>query len=126
MIWLGLATITVCVWLFIPKLAYMKIVLVLALVIGAAVAWADVDTVVARYNVNAYLSGTQETVDIYYLESLGSGAIPYIQKLSYAQDPQVASSAMSYMSKRNHEEVKDFRDWNFADHQADSLLLRHP
>ena len=124
MIWLGIATVIVCVWLFTSKLPYMKLVLVIALVMGAIVAWADVDTVVAKYNVNAYISGKLETVDVDYLGALGSGATPYLQKLTYAEDPKVASAAMNRLNQRNYEEVDDFRDWNYADYLSDSLLLK--
>ena len=125
MIWLGLSTITVCVWLFVPKLAYMKVVLVLALVMGAIVGWADVDTLVARYNVNAYLSGKLATVDVNYLGTLGSGATPYIQKLM--DDPNaeiyVPARVNTYSREDSGSAVEDFRDWNYADHLSDSLLF---
>lgn len=125
MIWLGLSTIIVCVWLFLPKLAYMKIILVLALVMGAAVGWADVDTVVARYNVNAYQSGRLATVDVKYLGTLGSGATPYIQKLM--NDPNaeiyVPARVNTYSREDSGNAVEDFRDWNYADHLSDSLLF---
>ena len=123
MIWLGLSTLILCFWLFIPKIAYMKLILLLALIMGAATGWADVDTVVARYNVNAYFSGKLETVDVIYLGSLGSGATPYLQQLSQAEDPKVFSPATSQINTRSNESaVTDIRDWNYADHRSDTLL----
>lgn len=125
MIWLGLSTIIVCVWLFLPKLAYMKIILVLALVLGAAVGWADVDTVVARYNVNAYLSGELQTVDVNYLGTLGSGATPYIQKLMNDPNSSIYTPARVevYSREDSGKAVEDIRDWNYADYRSDSLLF---
>lgn len=82
MVFLGLATAVVCMWLFVPKLPYMKVMLLLALVMGAAVIWADVDTVVASYNVHAYQSGRLDTVDVEYLTTLSAGAVPYIAELA--------------------------------------------
>lgn len=125
MIWLGLSTVIVCVWLFVPRLAYMKVVLVLALVMGAAVAWADVDTVVARYNVNAYLTGDLQTVDVNYLGSLGSGATPYIQKLMDDPNPSIYTPARVeiYSREDSGKAIADIRDWNFADYLSDSLLF---
>lgn len=116
--WLGLTTIGVCVWIFVPKLPYMKLVLILALCMGTIVAWADVDTVVARYNVNAYQSGQLETVDVYYLDRLGSGAIPYIAQLQEDADPEVAKAAQEALSTNWHS-GDDFRDWNYARHIAE-------
>ena len=125
MIWLGLSTLTVCIWLFIPKLAYMKLILVLALVMGAAVGWADVDTVVARYNVNAYLSGKLATVDVNYLGTLGSGATPYMQKLMDDPNSEIYTPARVHVYSREDsgKTVEDFRDWNYADHLSDLLLF---
>ena len=123
MIWLGLATVIVCIWLFTPKLPYMKLVLILALVMGATVAWADVDTVVARYNVTAYQTGQLESVDVHYLGSLGSGATPYIAQLTKDEDIQVWIPAEDYIKARENKSVQDFRDWNYADYLSDFLLF---
>lgn len=123
MIWLGLSTLIVCLWLFLPKLAYMKIILVFALVIGAVLGWADVDAVVAKYNVDAYLSGKLQTVDVGYLACLGDGTTPYLLQLTQVEDEEIAQTASNYLdSRRQYPSVEDIRDWNFADHQSDSLL----
>ena len=115
---LGITTIFVCIWLFVPKLPYMKAVLIAALVIGAAVAWADVDTVVARYNVNAYLSGQLESVDIWHLYELGDGAVPYIALLKEDPDPSVAEDARDILSHTYYSAAEDFRSWNYVSHVA--------
>ena len=49
----------------------------------------DVDTQVARYNVDAYLSGQLETVDVGHLGGLSEGAVPQLARLLEASDPQV-------------------------------------
>ncbi len=115
--WLGLTTVLVCVWLFIPKLSYMKVALILTLTIGAAVAWADVDTVVARYNVNAYQTGKLETVDVYYLADLGHGAVPYIAQLQDDVDPEVANAAQWAIQGLYFSEEK-IRGWNYVNQVA--------
>ena len=116
--WLGLTTVLVCVWLFVPKLSYMKVALVLTLVMGAAVSWADVDTVVARYNVNAYQTGRLETVDVTYLGNLGHGAVPYIAQLKDDADPEVAQAAKWELS-RGYYINEDIRAWNYVNHIAE-------
>lgn len=130
MVWLGLSTAIVCLWLFLPKLPYMKLVLVIALVMGAAVAWADVDTVVARYNVSAYQSGRLESVDVEYLDQLGNGAIPYIAQLTKDADFKVADAAQESITRYYGEEYyrtepklsQDFRDWNYVNHIAEPFI----
>lgn len=115
--WLGLTTVLVCVWLFVPKMPYMKAALILALAIGAAVAWADVDTVVARYNVSAYQTGKLETVDVAYLDDLGHGAVPYIAQLQEDADPEVAQAAKWALS-RGYYINEDIRAWNYVNYIA--------
>lgn len=123
MVFFAVVTVLVSVWLFVPKLPYMKAVIICALVIGAAVSWADVDTQVARYNVRRYLSGQTETVDVDYLNALGSGAVPYIAKLAEeAPDAAISDSAQFLLDNRWTEKPEDFRDWNYVNHIASKIL----
>lgn len=115
---LGVTTIFVCIWLFVPKMHYMKFILLTALIIGAAVAWADVDTVVTRYNVHAYQNGTLESIDVWYLNELGDGAVPYIALLQNDADPNVAEAARDILSHTYHDAASDFRHWNYVSHIA--------
>lgn len=129
MLFMGLTTLIVCLWLFLPKLPYMKLVLVTALVLAAAVSWADVDTIVAKYNVEAYQSGKLETVDVDMLSELGYGAVPYIAQLRTDEDPTVSKAAWNVFLEdyRWREftsgQIDDFRDWNYAHAEADPYLL---
>ena len=118
-IWfLGLAAMVLCLWLFVPRLPYMKVILVSALVIGATVGWADVDTVVARYNVTAYREGRLETVDVMYLDELGNGAAPYIASLAGDADRTVAEKARELLGRTYYDSPSDFRSWNYVNHAA--------
>ena len=124
MIFMGITTLIVSLWLFIPKLPYMKAILVIGLVIGATVAWADVDTVVARYNVQAYQSGKLETVDLAYLQNLGRGAVPYIHELTTDADPEIAEDAQNVLDTwfGTSGWMEDFRYWNYAEYTAEEYL----
>lgn len=115
MVFLGIVTFLVCLWLFVRRLPYMKTVMLAALTIGALIGWADVDTLVARYNTNAYLSGTIDSVDVAYLGDLGDGAVPYLVQLTEnAADPQIRTAAQNALSSRRYREIRDFRSWNYA------------
>ena len=122
MVFLGIVTAVVSVWLFVPRLPYMKVVLVIALIMGAAVSWADVDTQVAKYNVNAYLEGRMEGMDVGYLMNrLGDGAVPYLVKLKdRATDPQVLEYVEVALEHRKDRltEIEEFRSWNYAKWKA--------
>ncbi len=122
---LTLTTVLVCVWLFLPKIQYMKFVMLTALIIGAVVVWMDVDTVVARYNVEGYLSGRLATIDTAHLGELGDGAVPYAAKLTAAEDPEVAQIACDLVENWYIYNPEDFRSWNYVNHtvqQYDSYV----
>ena len=124
MVFLGAVTALVCVWLFAPKMPYMKVVMLTALIFGAVVLWGDVDTVVARYNVTAYQQGILETVDVNYLCTLNSSAVPYLEELTRDADPQVAEQARQAMNRRTSREYgcDDLRNWNWADYIAQQIV----
>lgn len=122
-IYIALTVIFVAVWLLKPRFAYMKAVLLSAMIIGACVAWVDVDTVVAAYNVGAYQSGRLETVDISHLSQLGSGAVTHLQKLSKDPDPVVAQNAREQLLRRSAQmDTPDLRGWNIAEAKARDIL----
>lgn len=116
-VFMGLSTLVVMVWLFAPKLPYMKLIMVLGLLIGALVFWADVDTMVASYNVSAYQSGRLEKIDMEYLDSQGNVALPFAQKLLDDDDPMVAQRARAIVNraKWKDREPLDLREWNYPE-----------
>ena len=123
LLFLALTTGLVAVRLFLPKLPYMKTVIVAGLLLGALVSWMDVDSFVAKYNVDAYLSGKLETVDVSHLDSLGSGAVPHIYRLSReATDPEIAQMAKDSLSYWWIYQPEDFRGWNYVNHAATQYL----
>lgn len=118
MVFLGLTTAVISLWLFMPKLPYMKTVLLIALVMGAVTLWVDVDTQVANYNVSAYLSGRLETVDVGYLEDLGGGAVPALDRLArQAPEAQTRKHAAAALENRRKPDM-DLRGYNFTRNHA--------
>lgn len=127
MAFLGLTTAIVSIWLFLPKLPYMKIVVITAMVMGAAVLWADVDSVVAGYNVDAYLSGRLETVDVDHLSGLGTGAVPHLDRLAReAEDPMVREYAENVLRDWWIYTRHGLQAWNYTDHVAREILEQWP
>lgn len=119
MLFMALTTVVVCIWLFVPKMPYMKLVLLSAMVIGAATVWLDVNTQVARYNVDAYLTGKLETVDVYHLQSLGDGAVPQLVRLvEEAPDKDIRKEATDWLERRHWRKAEDLRGWNYVNHVA--------
>lgn len=124
MLWLALTTVFVSVWLFRPKLPYMKLVMLTGLLFCAGLMWADVDTQVARYNVRAYQSGRLKTVDTRHLASLNAGAIPYIEELTDDPDPEIAQIARDVLESY-HLPDYDLRGWNYTQARAAEILERY-
>lgn len=123
MVFMAITTVLVGSWLFREKLPYMKAVVITAMVLGAAVLWVDVDTLVARYNVRSYQSGQLETVDMRHLSGLGYGAVPYIEELVDDSDPEVAEIARDILTYQYYvAEPEDFRGWNWAAGEAAEIL----
>lgn len=123
MVFLGIVMALVCIWLFVPRLPYMKAVLIMALLIGGAISWADVNTQVARYNVSSYLRGKMDTVDVHYLNTLGDGVVPYLEKLALgAPDKATAEAAQEILHNRWTAKPGDFRSWNYASYIATQIL----
>ncbi len=122
MVFLALATVTMCLWLFLPKLPYMKVILVTALALGTLVAWADVDTVVARYNVRAYQAGQLKTVDVWYLSELSDGVVPYLAELTEDANHDLAREARKALDCHDFTRIDDFRQWNYASSLAQKWM----
>ena len=97
------------------------LVMVFALVLGAATMWMDVDTQVARHNVESYRSGQLQEVDVEYLSTLSSGAVPYLKMLTADADPEVAQRAKEALANYEWDKIEDFRDWNWTAAQAGKI-----
>lgn len=122
MAFLGFTTLLVGVWLFAPKLQYMKAVILVGLSLGAAVIWLDVDTQVAKYNVEHYLSGDLDSVDVWHLSNLGGGAVPYIEQLLTCGDEAVEETATHVLEYWFMAEPEDFRSYNYKDALGSRIL----
>lgn len=125
MLWLGLTTLLVTLHLFIPRLGYMQTAALAALVMGLTLFWADVDSQVARYNVDAYLSGSLQSVDVDYLGSLGDGAVPQLQRLEQ-EAPEESVAQLAWEQLRFQASVRDwcedFRGTSVIRSRAEGIL----
>jgi len=120
----ALTTLVLSLWLFLPRLPYMKAILLIALALGAATLWADVNTVVAKYNVDAYLSGQLAHPDVQHLYSLGDAAIPQLVRLSKeAPDDSIQAKARGFLKMADVSQPEDFRSWDYVNHTANQALL---
>lgn len=100
MIFLGLVFITVVAKFFIRKIPYMKIILLLASTILVVSCITDIDRVIANYNVDMYLSGKLDTMDISTLSQLNDSATEPILKLYRSTDGNIKAEAQTELNRR--------------------------
>lgn len=146
MLWLALWVLSAVVTLFRPRFPHMKVAVLAALVLACAASWADVNTVIARYNVTAYQTGKLEAMDVMTFYFLGDAAVPYAAQLTEDKNESVAQDADAFLidwakahadwytdekgvDRFTFDDV-DWRSWTYAEAQArevivDYLCARH-
>ncbi len=92
---LAAAIVIICVGIrmIAKKFPYFRVAAALLAIMSVTIALADVNTVIVRYNTEAYESGQLKEVDIKYLSHLGDGAVPYIVEQTKSNDQEVAKEA---------------------------------
>lgn len=78
---------------FNPELETMKYAFVISLSLFTVLCICGIDRTVAHYNVNAYISGMHDNIDLYTLGDLSESSIPYIYKLTECGNETVEKDA---------------------------------
>lgn len=130
----AVALICTGIWAFAPRFGYMRVIVLSCILVFGTAGVLDVDTVVARYNVSAYLSGQLAEVDVAYLDTLSAGAVPQMARLMKAQDASVRNKAMERLEaavmerfrvengKLVEEDPLTFRNWTYTESLARQCL----
>jgi len=105
----GIVILCGCIRLFAPKFSFAKATLFSALIICSLIAWADVDTLVAAYNVTAYEAGLLQTSRWEYWRKLGNGIVPYLNQMANSTDG-IIQQILDRITWSG-----DLRSWNIAD-----------
>lgn len=105
-----LATTTVIIAfvirIFKPQLKTIKYALLISMLIFTVLSLCGIERTIADYNVNAYLNGKHETIDMHTLGGLSDSAIPYIAKLTKCDD--------EFISQYANEIIYDLYDWTIG------------
>jgi hypothetical protein len=90
--------------------------------------YANVDGMIAKYNIDAYREGDLQGVDVGALSELSDAAVPYLFELyQETQDPEMKSSIEAVIfGVYDGGAVRDpydstFRDFNFEKYKADKI-----
>lgn len=105
-----LATATVIIAfvirIFKPQLKTIKYAVLISMLIFTVLSLCGIERTIADYNVNAYLNGKHETIDMHTLGGLSDSAIPYIAKLTKCDD--------EFISQYANEIIYDLYDWTIG------------
>ncbi len=83
---------------FFPKFKLLPIGMIACVVLYAVLGFSGVDSFIARYNIDRYLSGSLKTVDVQALEELGDSAVPELVHLIEVLDERLALDIADYNS----------------------------
>ncbi|MBR6376533.1 MAG: DUF4173 domain-containing protein [Oscillospiraceae bacterium] len=120
MIFLGLVVLAEGLRLFVGKLPVVQFAVTLGAVILIGLSAANVDHVVARYNVDAWRSGKLDSLDAEMICELGDGAVPVLAELAEGNYDSVSETARRELRRRSPE--TDLRSWNTVTQAANEVL----
>ena len=120
MVFLGIVVVAVGLRLFVKKLPVIQLTVALGAVLLIGLSLANVDGIVARYNVDAWKSGRLDSLDIQTICELDDGAIPVLAELAADANETVAKQARDALKFRSVTE--DWRSWNLITARASDAM----
>ena len=106
MILLAFAFVFVIVKQIYGKFNYFGTLAAVFAVLFGALCFCNVDARIAEYNVNAYISGRTEKIDMLQLSKLSDSAVPYIIRLTHPVDGRSDEENEATISKANEIIIK--------------------
>jgi len=143
MVFLAVVFCVASITIFFRKVQYLKITLLTAAILVAVTGFADLDRVIAKYNVEAYLSGELDCIDMAELSILDSDSIvAYVWELRNDADPYVAQNTylILYAKLESHDLATqysyhstpvltkahyDWRSFNLPNYESFCFLKEH-
>lgn len=120
MVFLGLIVAAEGLRLFVKKLPVAQLAVTLGAVILIGLSVANVDGIVARYNVDAWKSGKLDSLDVEMICDLGDGAVPVLAEL--AEGNYYAVSELAHRELEFRRPETDLRSWNLVTQAANDAL----
>jgi len=76
-------------------------------VLFAALSLSNVDVIIAKYNVNRYITGTLQNADIYAISELGDAAVPELIRLAEALEETNAKNKITKAERETYSQLTD-------------------
>ena len=135
------ATLFFIIHIFVPKLSYIKPIILFCSILFIAMTYADMDMQIAKYNINAYDTKAVQSLDIENISDLSDSAVPYLVRLCSYEDDGISSSAKRSLTRKiiydynenlevsddyktmTYQKNYDFRSFNYAEHKAHKTVM---
>lgn len=114
----GIVILAFVIRVFNPNLKTMKYALIISMAMFTALALCGLDRTVASFNVNRYLSGKTQEIDISMLKYMSDSSTPYIVKLIDCKDESVSERAKYAI------QVKYMRELREVWYKDDDAIIR--
>lgn len=129
--------------IFLPKISYMQPIIVICSAMFIALSFSDIDGGIARYNIDAYMNGKIDSIDVEYINSLSDSSLVYMPDLAESKDHKVARQARMIINENlteNYSEIfnpekktekityksnHDFRSYNFSKIKGEKALVEY-
>ena len=122
---IGFAGTLIKVW--VPKFRSMRYVGVLIVIMVAMLGFVNLDSLVANYNVDQYLTSEnyEHELDMDYLASLGSGAAPAVARLIEKDTPNKELALSVLNQQKFHEKTVSWRNLTLSRMEAERVFKAH-
>ena len=108
------------VHIFLPRISYMQPIIVICSAMFIALSFANVDGIVAEYNISAYKEGSIDSIDVDYINNLSDSSAQYIIELADCDDHIVAKEAKTIILRKIREEYQQsFKLPDIVDYDSD-------
>lgn len=142
MLFLAAVVLALALRLFVKRVPVLRLAVGLGAAMLICLSLANVDGLVARYNVSAWKTGKLDSLDMQTVCELGDGAVPTLAELAACEDETVAAAAEKELGQRMQEfglawsrpktkqpldpleDPTDLRSWNLITQQALNALQR--
>lgn len=96
--------------IFAPKISYMQPIIIVCSTMFIALSFADIDARIAKYNIDAYNSGSISTLDVESIGNLSDSAAPYLEQLVDSDDRDISHRAITILASKLANDNTDYLD----------------
>jgi len=120
---LALVFVTVLVKQWMSRVNVCRVLALGFVILFALLCFCGVDELIARCNVDRYLSGKTDKIDITAMYDLSDGAAPQVIRLLSCSDEKVRAEALKYLNMRDEKTPeRDWRRINLETKRAEKAL----